>query len=93
MLRRSPEPQINTSDFSGRIGSLIKEWRHSFAEREIDGEKVWELVTKRRKEDETGTVIDSVWPLLPVFELFVPLRPPRFTPFTELGGMMVSRDL
>lgn len=74
-------------------GSLVKEWRHAFAEREINGKKVWELVTKRRKEHENGTVIESVWPLLPVFELFVPIRPPRFQPFEELDGMMVSKDL
>jgi hypothetical protein len=73
-------------------GSLVKEWRHSFAEREIDGEKAWELVTKRRIS-ESETTIRSQWPLLPVFELFVPIRPPRFTPFEELNGAMVSRNL
>jgi hypothetical protein len=73
-------------------GVLVKEWRHSFAERDIDGQKAWELVTKRRIDDKQ-TTIDSQWPLLPVFELMASLQPPRFTPFSELKGMMVSKDL
>lgn len=73
-------------------GVLVKEWRHSFAKRTINGQQAWELVTKRRKDGEQIT-INSQWPLLPVFELMATLQPPRFTPFPELEGMMVSRGL
>lgn len=73
-------------------GVLVKEWRHSFAERTINGKTAWELVTKRRV-DESQTIIDSQWPLLPVFELMATLQAPRFTPLNELSGMMVSRHL
>lgn len=73
-------------------GVLVKEWRHSFAKRQINGKSTWELVTKRRKDD-SQTTIDSKWPLLPVFELMATLRTPRFTPFSELDGMMISRNL
>lgn len=73
-------------------GVLVKEWRHSFAQREINGKTAWELVTKRRV-DESQTIINSQWPLLPVFELMASLRSPRFTPFSELEGKMVSRHL
>lgn len=73
-------------------GVLVKEWRHSFAQREINGKSAWELVTKRRV-DESQTIIDSQWPLLPVFELMASLQSPRFTPFSELEGKMLSRHL
>ena len=73
-------------------GSLVKEWRHAFAKRDINGQEVWELVTKRRI-DESQTIIESQWPLLPVFELLAPLKSPRFMPFPELSGRMVSRNL
>ena len=73
-------------------GVLVKEWRHSFAKKQINGKTTWELVTKRRIDD-SQTIIDSQWPLLPVFELMASLRAPRFTPFSELDGMMVSRNL
>lgn len=73
-------------------GVLVKEWRHSFAKRQINGKTTWELVTKRRIDD-SQTIIDSTWPLLPVFELMASLRAPRFTAFSELDGMMVSRNL
>jgi hypothetical protein len=73
-------------------GSLVKEWRHSFVKREIDGRVAWELATKRRI-DGTQETIESQWPLLPVFELVAELQIPRFTPFDELNGHMVSRNL
>lgn len=73
-------------------GVLVKEWRHSFAKKQINGKTAWELVTKRRIDD-SQTIIDSQWPLLPVFELMASLRTPRFTPFSELEGMMISRNL
>lgn len=73
-------------------GSLVKEWKHSFAQRNINGKEAWELVTKRRI-DGNQTTIESQWPLLPVFELLSPIRPPRFEPFPELKGTMVSRNL
>lgn len=73
-------------------GSLVKEWRHSFVKREIEGQVAWELATKRRI-DGTQETIESQWPLLPVFELVAELQAPRFTPFDELSGHMVSRNL
>lgn len=73
-------------------GVLVKEWRHSFAHRKINGKPAWELVTKRRV-DESQTTIDSKWPLLPVFELMAALRPPRFKPFEAIEGKMISRHL
>ncbi len=73
-------------------GVLVKEWRHSFAQRDIDGKTAWELVTKRRV-DESQTIIDSQWPLLPVFELMASLQTPRFVPLDEIEGMMVARHL
>jgi hypothetical protein len=65
------------------FGVLVKEWRHSFAKRNINGKDAWELVTKRRVDNEQ-TIMESQWPLLPVFELLATLRPPRFTPFDDL---------
>lgn len=73
-------------------GSLVKEWRHSFVKRNIDGQVAWELATKRRIDGAQET-IESQWPLLPVFELIASLKTPRFTPFDELNGHMVSRNL
>ncbi len=70
----------------------FKEWRHSFAKREINDQEVWELVTKRRM-DGLQDIIESQWPLLPVFELLAPIRPPRFKPFVQLDNAMVSRNL
>lgn len=73
-------------------GVLVKEWRHSFAKRRINEQTTWELVTKRRTDD-SQTIINSQWPLLPVFELMASLKAPRFTPFSEIEGMMISRNL
>lgn len=73
-------------------GSLVKEWKHSFAQRKINDKEAWELVTKRRIDGQQ-TTIESQWPLLPVFELLAPIQPPRFEPFPELNGAMLSRNL
>lgn len=73
-------------------GSLVKEWRHSFAKRTINGHECWELVTKRRI-NESQEIITSLWPLLPVFELVAELEPPRFSKFEKLEGKMISKDL
>lgn len=69
---------------------LVKPNGHTFGAKEVDGQVVYEHLTKRRrKEAQSFVSTHPDMPMLPVVELMTRLKEPRFEPFEELDGKMV----
>jgi hypothetical protein len=69
---------------------LIKPLVHTFEERNVNGNSVWEHVTKRRQQESGARRIRSKFPLLPTVELMSSLQSPRYAPLTGAKDFMVE---
>jgi len=69
---------------------LVKPNRHYFGKKIINGQVVWEHLTKRRTNEASELIsIHPDMPMLPVVELMTRLKSPRFKPIPEIAGKMV----
>ncbi len=69
---------------------LIKPLSHTFAQQQIEGETVYENLTRRRLEKSDGKIVSSLVPLLPTVELVSALQEPRFPPTKRIRDFMVE---
>ncbi|PIY94007.1 MAG: hypothetical protein COY68_04215 [Candidatus Levybacteria bacterium CG_4_10_14_0_8_um_filter_35_23] len=70
--------------------ALIKPLDHVFGEKAVNGKKVYEHLTRRRREGVDGNILSSQIPLLPTIELIRELQEPKFTPMKEVEKFMVE---